>query len=271
MLNPEAALKEHLVICSGRIYTGFDFARALKRAGVKSGDTICVQSQMYSFGRSLLKREDFLSTIIAVLKYVIGTEGTLLMPAFSYSFCKGEAYNVQNTPSDVGILTEYFRRMPDVYRTEHPIFSFSIYGKRTEEFLSLPVSSFNEDSVYRRMTLGNDKLVFLGAPVGYTFYYAAEEYVQVSHRFYKYFEGTIINGNKRYKQTVPYYVRDLEKRSTESERKINNYLFENGFQKKTEFGKGSITVAEADVVFAGLVDKLRYDEGFFLRDREDIL
>lgn len=271
MLNPEAALKEHLIIGSDRIYTGFDFAKALKKAGVKLGDTICVQSQLYSFGRSLLKKEDFLSAIISVLKYVIGAEGTLLMPAFSYSFCKGEDYNIQNTPSDVGILTEYFRKMPDVYRTEHPIFSFSICGKRTEEFLSLPVSSFNEESVYGHMILGNDKLVFLGAPVGYTFYYAAEEYVQVAHRFYKNFEGTTINGSKRYKQTVPYYVRNLKQRSTESERKINNYLFENGLQKKTELGKGSITVAETAAVFAGLVDKLRYDEEFFLRDREDIL
>ncbi|GFI15507.1 SPBc2 prophage-derived aminoglycoside N(3')-acetyltransferase-like protein YokD [Lachnospiraceae bacterium] len=271
MLSPEDVLNEPFIMCHDRIYTGFDFAKALKRGGVKTGDTICVQSQIYSLGRSMLKKDDFLSTIISVLKYVIGTEGTLLMPAFSYSFCKGEDYNVQNTPSDVGILTEFFRKMSDVYRTKHPIFSFAVCGKRAEEFLSLPISSFNESSVYGHMILGNDKLIFLGAPVGYTFYYAAEEYVQVSHRFYKNFEGNIINGNKRYTQVIPYYVRHLDRRSTESERKINNYLFENGFQKKIEFGKGNITVAESAVVFAKLVDKLRDDEEFFLRDREDVL
>lgn len=254
-----------------KLYTGLDFANALEFAGVKEGDTICVQSQLYSFGKALLKREDFLEMIIYVLQYVIGNKGTLLMPAFSYSFCKGEEYDVQQTPSDVGILTEYFRKMPDVYRTEHPIFSFSVWGKRVKEFLQLPISSFDQNSVYGCMISGNDKLVFLGAPVGYTFYYMAEENVQVSHRYYKNFSGNIISNGSSYVQTVPYYVRRLDQRSTESERKINDYLFDHGYQTKTEFGKGSITVAETAIVFDKLVNKLNVDEKFFLRDKEDVL
>lgn len=270
-MNMADRINEPFMKQGEKLYTGLDFARALESAGVKEGDTICVQSQLYSFGKSLLKREDFLEMIIYVLQYVIGTKGTLLMPAFSYSFCKGKEYDVQQTPSDVGILTEYFRKMPDVYRTEHPIFSFSVWGKRAAEFLQLPIASFDQNSVYGRMISGNDKLVFLGAPVGYTFYYIAEENVQVSHRYYKDFSGNIISNGGSCVQTVPYYVRKLDQRSTESERKINDYLFDHGYQKKIEFGKGSITVAETAIVFDKLVNKLNVDEKFFLRDKEDVL
>ena len=139
------------------------------------------------------------------------------------------------------------------------------------EFLQLPISTFDQNSVYGYMISGNDKLVFLGAPVGYTFYYTAEEKVQVSHRYYKDFRGNIISNGSSYVQTVPYYVRKLDQRSTESERKINDYLFGHGYQKKIEFGKGSITVAETAIVFDKLVNELKIDEKFFLRDREDIL
>lgn len=254
-----------------KTYTGLDFANALEDLGIRRGDTVCVQSQLYSLGKSVISRNDFMEIIVRAIQYVIGEEGTLLMPAFSYSFCKGSDYDIQLSPSDVGILTEYFRKMPDVWRTKHPIFSFSIWGKRTREFLSLPITSFDENSVYGHMIANNDKLLFLGAPVGYTFYYMAEEYVRVSHRFYKNFEGNIIDHNEKYKVSVPYYVRKLDRKSTESERKINNFLFQNKYQSKIDFSKGTITLAETQKVFDKLVEKLLENEIFFLRDEEDVL
>lgn len=254
-----------------KVYTGLDLANALENLGVRKGDTVCVQSQLYSLGRSLLSRNDFMEIIVYAIQYVIGKEGTLLMPAFSYSFCKGLEYDIQRSPSDVGILTEHFRKMPDVYRTQHPIFSFSIWGKRVEEFLLLPITSFDNNSVYGRMIAGNDKLLFLGAPVGYTFYYMAEEYVKVSHRFYKNFEGNIIDYKKKYRVSVPYYVRNLDRKSTESERKINNFLFDNGYQIKINFSKGTITLAETSKVFDKLVEKLLENESYFLREEENVL
>lgn len=267
--------KEHIAVpflaYGDKVYTGLDFANALEDLGVRKGDTVCVQSQLYSMGRSLLSRNDFMETIVHAIQYVLGEDGTLLMPAFSYSFCKGLDYDIQSSPSDVGILTEYFRKMPDVCRTWHPIFSFSIWGKRKEEFLLLPVTSFDDNSVYGRMIAGNDKLLFLGAPVGYTFYYMAEEYAKVSHRFYKNFEGNIIDDKKKYKISVPYYVRKLDRKSTESERKINTFLFDNDYQRKVDFSKGTITVAETQKVFNKLVEKIFENESYFLRDEEDVL
>ena len=271
MIEAEELMNIPFLTFNNRNYTGRDFAEVLEKLGVVPGDTICVQSQLYSLGKSLLKRDDFMKVIISVLQYVIGTDGTLLMPAFSYSFCKGEDYNIQSSPSDVGILTEFFRKMPNVSRTKHPIFSFAVWGKRTKEFLSLPITSFNENSVYGHMIARNDKLLFLGAPVGYTFYYIAEEYVKVSHRFYKYFKGNIIDNEEKYEISVPYYVRRLDRKSTESERKINNYLYENGYQRKINFSKGTITLAETSIVFEELVGKISVNEEFFLRDDENVL
>ena len=62
-----------------------------------------------------------------LLNFVDG--GTLLVPAFSYSFTKNEDFDVDITPSDVGLFSEAFRQLPGVVRTSHPIFSFSVIGR----------------------------------------------------------------------------------------------------------------------------------------------
>lgn len=256
---------------NGEFVTIGDFIKALKNAGIKKGDTVCVHSQIFSFGKSLLPKKEILNTLVLILKNAVGDEGTILMPTFSYSYCKGEVYDVEKSKSDVGILTEYFRMLPDVERTMHPIFSFAVWGKRKQEFLDLPVTSFNSDSVYGRLKECNDKLVLLGAPLGYTYYYLAEEYVQVSHRYYKDFKGITKTKEGIYESIVPYYVRKLDRRSTESERKINNYLFEKELQQSVSLGHGSITVANMHPVFDSLVKKLTENESFFLREDENVL
>lgn len=260
-----------LVSNKNRIVTAQDFVDSFRRLGIKKGDTICVHSQIFSLGKPMLDKRDFLAMIIELLKYVVGEDGTLLMPAFSYSFCKDEVFHVNETPSDVGILTEAFRQCPDTKRTRHPIFSFSVWGRRTQEFVNIPITSFTDESVYGIMKEGNDKLVFLGAPLGFTFYYLAEESAQVSHRYYKNFSGIIEQNGICNKVTVPYYVRKLKQKSTESERKINDFLLLNKLEKSESIGKGSITVVETKEAYDAIVQVLKKNSTFFLRDIENIL
>lgn len=255
----------------GKYLTGEDVVEGMHMLGIQKGDTICVHSQIFSLGRAVIAKKDFLAYMVNLLQYVVGESGTLLMPTFSYSFCKNEIYDIEQSRSDVGILTEYFRKLPGVVRTSHPIFSFAIWGKRKKEFLDLPITSFTSDSVYGNLCKNNDKLVLLGAPLGYTFYYLAEEYVGVTHRFFKDFSGIVKHGEDTKKISVPYYVRKLDRRSTESERKINNFLFEKGLQRSISIGHGSITVAEMQPVFYALVEKLKENESFFLREDEKVL
>ena len=168
-----------------------DLKRSLLSLQICAGDVICVHSQIYSLGRMTVGKEKFLQLLVQVMQEIVGSSGTLIMPAFSYSFCNSEIFDVQNTLSKVGVLTEFFRKKDDVKRTLHPIFSFSVWGAGKEEYLDAGPDAFGMDSVYGKMIRDRGKILMLGADKGYTFYHLAEEHVNVGHRYFKNFSGWI--------------------------------------------------------------------------------
>ncbi len=236
----------------------------LKGLGIKQGDVICVHSHLMSFGKPLLKKKDFLNAIVETLFEVIGKEGTLIMPTFSYSFCKNEIFDVEKTPSDVGVLTNYFRTEQGIKRTWHPIFSFAISGAMCEDYLDIGPDAFGLDSVYGKMIRDNGKLIMLGANKGYTFYHLAEEHVNVRHRYFKNFSGEIITSQKSYITEVPYFVRNLTMRSELDEEKLAKYLIETKCQKQIAFAKGTLAAVECKKMYDYICDALRTDQERFL-------
>lgn len=247
-------------------YRVYDILNILKSLGIKNGDTICIHSQLFGLGIPKLSKELFMDLLVKIFKYIVGENGTIIMPTFSYSFCKNEIFDINNTPSTVGVLTEYFRNLPNVSRTMHPIFSFAVYGKKRNEFMNTGLDAFSKDSVYGKMLNNNDKIIMFGAPKGYTFYYLAEQYVGVKHRFFKYFEGIVKNGTDEINLKVPYYVRHLDMKSEEDENKVNNYLNNSNIQKTIKIAKGSISAFNCKDMFESCVNKLKEDDKYFLKD-----
>lgn len=253
-----------LSIVDGKVISTDDLYNCLKQSGIKSGDVICVHSHLMSFGKPLLKRQEFMECIIDVLIDAIGANGTLIMPTFSYSFCDNEIYDVDNSLSKVGILTEYYRKYENVRRTWHPIFSFAVGGNRQEEYLDVGPDAFSHDSVYGKMIRDGGKIVMLGGNYGYTFYYLAEEHLNVSYRYFKNFSGTVISSGKEYSTSVPYFVRNLDIKSDLDEKKLAQFLLETGCQKQVDFAKGTIAVIDCKEMYAKACDALRIDEKVFL-------
>jgi len=79
--------------------------------------------------------------------------GSLIMPAFSYTFEKSKQevtpFSRQDTRSAVGAVSEYFRRMPGVTRTASATHSFAFCGRIADEFDAgkTPTSPLGKDSV----------------------------------------------------------------------------------------------------------------------------
>jgi len=67
----------------------------------------------------------------------LGPEGTLLMPTFSYNYSgiwKVQPYDAATTPGcENGILSETFRKMPGVLRSNNPTYSVAVWGKYAQE------------------------------------------------------------------------------------------------------------------------------------------
>lgn len=155
---------------NSRIYTSDDLAVALKNLGIKKGDMICVHSNLTQFGKILPRKNELLSGLIDVFKGLVGDEGTILVPTFTYSFCRGLDFDKKHSKTSVGALGEYFRACEGVYRNDDPIFSFAISGEKKELFKAPFSECFGKGSAFDIMYKNGAKFVMLGLGAeGFTF------------------------------------------------------------------------------------------------------
>ena len=72
-------------------YSCEDMVRALREVGLREGDVVFSHSNIGFFGRPEANgtTRDACATIIEAFRTVLGAEGTLTVPTFTYSFCKG--------------------------------------------------------------------------------------------------------------------------------------------------------------------------------------
>lgn len=150
--------------------TAADITKVLRDIGVKEGDILNVHSSLRSVGEV----EGGIDAIIKGLSDSVGKEGTLVMP----TLCQVDFHNSYKTwymdkPSDVGFLTEYFRKLPRVYRSNHATHSVAARGKLAYELTyehsaygprlcPFGEYAFAESSPWEKMYRLNAKVFFLG-------------------------------------------------------------------------------------------------------------
>ena len=114
----------------GTVVTKQDVSIALEELGVVRGDVLLVHSSFKSLGSV----DGGADAVIGGMEAVLGEEGTLVMP----TLCQNDFYNCYKTwhmdkPSEVGFLTEYFRKLPGVLRSDHATHSVAARGKLAHE------------------------------------------------------------------------------------------------------------------------------------------
>lgn len=107
-----------------------DIAEALLAAGVRKGDKVFVHSSLSSFGHI----EGGAATAIGAFEEAVGDNGIVAMPSFPIVgnaieyLSKVSVFDVNNTPSNMGAITEIFRNGPDVARSLHPTHAICAKG-----------------------------------------------------------------------------------------------------------------------------------------------
>ena len=115
--------------------------------------------------------------LIALLQEQLGPEGTLLMPTFPFQGSQGEyaeknpRFDVQRTPSKVGVLTEVFRQMQGVVRSKHPTHPVAAWGRNASEIVSTHHlgPTFGVTSPFYRLREFEGIVVGLGTRYRYAF------------------------------------------------------------------------------------------------------
>lgn len=111
-----------------------DLAQGLRHLGVESGDILFVHSSFKNLGPV----QGGVETVVRALEDSIGAEGLLLMPSFNLreGEKRAETWDLETTPSTVGWITEYFRRLPATYRSDHYSHSVAARGKGARAFVA---------------------------------------------------------------------------------------------------------------------------------------
>ena len=241
---------------SGKAIQPDDITEALRSVGLVKGDVVMVHSDLRTFGRlgDFKDRNSFLEAILNSFIEVIGSEGTLIVPTYTYSFCKKEIYDVARSPSTVGTFSEFVRTRPNALRTEDPIFSHAAIGKIARE-LTQDVSDvcFGNESLFDRIYKINAKIVNFGTIFEITFLHYIENQVGVGYRKDKTFSGTLIkfDGTSENK-TVTYLVRRLENENFDvgyDVPKLGSELLKAGLLKEVKLGNSQIFCTHAQDAF----------------------
>ena len=135
----------------------------LKNIGIKRGDILCVHSSLRSIGNV----DGGANTLIDALLDVVGEGGTILMPVFSYSFVgnkDAQPFDIKNTGSKTGLVTEIFRKRKGTKRSNHPTHSVAASGKLAEELISYhcQTTALGIESPFHKMAKAGGKVLLIG-------------------------------------------------------------------------------------------------------------
>ena len=237
-----------------------DISNALRTVGVKEGDILMVHSDIGSFGKLANADKEFLlHSLVESIQEVAGKEGTIIMPTFTYSFLKNEAFDVQKSKSATGTLTEYFRNQDGVQRTIHPTHSVAVAGNRARQIMDIGKGTFDKNSIFGKMHKFNGKILLFGVKFhkACTFIHYIEEMHQVPYRYMKKLRGKIIENSKEYEDKFFFYYRYAF--ISNSFLSFEDFLLKKNILKEVKIGNSSISFIECEKLF---------DEGRYLLDKD---
>lgn len=203
-------------------YTADDLIRVMCSMGMKSGSVICIHSSMKEF----YNYNGTATEIIDKILEVIGTEGTLIMPAFpkkELSEKEGYIFDLEKDPTGAGMLAEIFRKYPGVVRSANVQHSVCAIGRYAEYLIKDHTKDHDcwgkLSPWYRMCEL--DAIVFnLGMPRNYigTIHHCVEstlydehpywaQFFTITKKFYYYDNDKIVEYQE--------YMGDLDRRTRE--------------------------------------------------------
>ncbi len=247
-----------------------DIKEAIKQALLPEHNIAMIHSSIGMFG----VMDNLVDNCIdAWMEHADKSGYTIAMPTFTWSFCNTRTYHCKNTPSEIGILTEKFRKRKKVIRGKHPIFSFAARGPLAEEFVSHKGETcWGRNTPFDYINKKDGLLIMFGIGWEYlTFYHHIEEMKSVPYHYFKTFKGKADYGEGLIDVTPKYHVRSLRLPTENDFSLIHNILAKEGKVKIVKLGDGFIKILRARDVYdlgSKLIDQ---DPYVFLKDKNAYL
>ena len=246
---------------SNKALTKEDLVANLKRIGIEKGDILMVHSSLSKIGFL----EEGPKTFVDALIEAVGPEGNILMPTspnnvYQLDYIRNTPFfDVLNSPSKTGKITEYFRTLPGVERSLSPTEPVSAWGPRAVEFTKDhfgQLTPYNEHSPFYKVSENGGKLLYVGVTLSMagTNLHTLEDAVEFKFPVYykDIFEIEVIGKNQR-KQKVKTKVHDPD---WSKKRKCDDLIpmfIEEGAMKKVKIGEADTLLCDAKKFFDVMV------------------
>jgi aminoglycoside 3-N-acetyltransferase len=234
------------------------YTKELERLGIEHGDTVLLHSSMIGLD---WKESGGMKTLVeqlySDLKEVIGSKGTLVVPSFSFDFTNNSPngyWSLENSESDMGVLTEYIRKRTESERTVHPFYSFCIVGNKREDMgKSHSIDSFSRKYIFGRIHEENAKIIILGTDYNnaMTFFHYIEQdnEVDIEYRYKKGFSGLIDIKGKEIESEYYMMVRNLDMGVETNVNPMGSKLEDNGVIKTKKVCGGIARIGKAKEIY----------------------
>jgi aminoglycoside 3-N-acetyltransferase len=138
----------------------------LNGIGIRKGDILLVHSSLSKIGFVKGGPEALIDAFLEVL----GKDGTLLMPSFQgggeHKILRQNClFDLRTSPSELGLLTETFRKRKGVIRSISPTHCTAGLGAKAEELLKdhqLCTVSVGKGSPYEKLAIMEGKILLMG-------------------------------------------------------------------------------------------------------------
>ncbi len=151
----------------GNVLSKEDLVQSFRSIGIEKGDTLLVHSSLSKIGYV----EKGPKAVVDALLEVVGESGHLLMPtspnpSMQLDYIRNlDIFDVENDPSKLGAISEYFRQLPSSIRSAHPTEPVSCIGPKAEYFVSGhfgELTPYTNKSPFYRVSEQQGKILYLG-------------------------------------------------------------------------------------------------------------
>jgi aminoglycoside 3-N-acetyltransferase len=151
----------------GQALSQDDLVRELKEMGVSQGDHLLVHSSLSKLGYV----DGGAATVVNALLTAVGDTGNLLMPnspnaSFQLDYIQNLPYfDVLNSPSKLGSITEYHRLHPQSVRSWHPTEPVSCIGPDADFYVSGhfgELTPYTKKSPFYKVSAQKGKILMIG-------------------------------------------------------------------------------------------------------------
>ncbi len=254
------------------------FKESLRELGLKKGDTVLVQSDLFNIGLVENTKNPFeiCEFYYQNLMEYLGENGTICVLTFFGDYGKkGIEFDRSESPSLSGIFSEYIRLKKDSIRSEHPIYSVTSIGSKAKLISEgNHLDGFGWDSPWGRLHRISAKLMNLGYGIradGFTFMHYIENMYGVPYQYNKPYDIKTFNNKKEVKRLYTLSVRYLGYDIEYDYKCVKEELIKRKIIKSIKLGSAVALLCSASLVFEEVCKMLTKDRYILLEKKPNFI